>query len=361
MSLAPVVITKDAAGRWWAEWTPDDTAEGYGWTTDLGVGRTLTPAIAKISLGTRPAGVIPTFLIHPLDVTARPDEVGVYAGAPPPPPPSGIPWAGGATGYEILNQSFAAMQAEVSLWKGCHARYLRTDSTTGNQGAFDQLLGIVKTAGLQMMPVEHGTTGPTTDTSFVKAQATKFKGNPTICAVELGNEPDLNHWTPDQYGLWSFNASKAIHDIDPARVIVVGALWTGQGGAQAFVPAMIAHGVFQYAKVLSMHLYDPPNSRGTWSNWDRALPWQGGTYNGHTARELLDQAGHSDVQIISTESGGPRSKYGETGQASIVHDALGYAKTGKIASCCIYNMKTEVGDFFIDGHAAYGAYQQAAS
>lgn len=278
-----------------------------------------------------------------------------------PPPPVGIPWVGGATGYEVLNQSFAGMQAEVSLWKGCHARYLRTDSTTGNQGAFDQLLGIVKTAGLQMMPVLHGTTGPITDTSFSKAQATKFKGNPGVCAFELCNEPDLNRWTPAQYASFARAAAQAIKAIDSARIVVVGALWTANGGAQAYVPAMITAGVFDYAKVLSMHLYDPPNIRGSWSNWDRAVPWTGGFYNGHTARELLDQAGHKDVAIISTESGGPRSKYGETGQANIVHDALGYAKSGKIASCCIYNMKPEVGDFFIDGHAAYGAYQAAAA
>lgn len=285
---------------------------------------------------------------------------GVYPSLTPPPPPGVLPWAGIATGYEVLNQSFAGMQAEVSLIKGCNAKYLRTDSVPGNQGAFDQLVGVVKAAGLGMMPVLHGTTGPITDTSFCKAQATKWKGRPEILAVELCNEPDLNHWTPAQYANFAAAAGKAIHDNDASRLIVVGALWTGQGGAQAFVPAMIAAGVFTYAKVLSMHLYDPPNLRGTWSNWDRALPWPGGTYNGNTARELLDRAGHTDVAIISTESGGPRSKYGEAGQASIVHDALTQAKTGKIASCCIYNMKPEVGDFFIDGYAAYGQYQAVA-
>lgn len=290
------------------------------------------------------------------------EALGVVASGTYPATPVGLlPLYGGATGYEILTLGDAAMQNEVNLWKQAGARYLRTDSTTGNQAVFDKLVAMCQAAGLGVMPVLHGTTGPITDTSFSKAQASKWKGNPTIVGVELCNEPDLNGWTPNQYGKFSSEAAAAIRNTDPSRIVVAGALWTGGGGAQAYVPAMIAHGTFVSAKVLSMHLYDPPLSRGSWSNWDRAVPWIGGFYNGNTARELLDDDGLQYVQIISTESGGPRAKYGEQGQADIVRDALAQATAGKVASVCIYNMNHEVEGFDIAGHKAFSAYQAAVA
>ncbi len=279
----------------------------------------------------------------------------------PPVPVVGIPTIGGAPGYEIINLSDAGMQAEVALWKAAHGKYLRVDSTTGNQPQFQRLRNIVAAAGMKLMTVNHGTTGPLTDTSFDGAQATKWKDDPTICGMEICNEPDLNGWSYQQYANFSKAAAQRIKGIAPKMIVCVGAFFTGNGGVQAYLPVMIQTGVFQFADVLSMHLYDPPLATGSWSNWDRAYPKPGGFYNGRTARELLDKAGLQRIPIISTESGGPRDKYGETGQANIVRDALGQAKAGKIGSCCVYNMKPEVRDFFIDGHAAYGAYQAAAA
>lgn len=361
MSNLNPTITKDAAGRLLL--SCDSASDGYQVFDSAGVAITRTFDPDHVTN----LGHVATWSgsVAPLTVNAGAHEPVQYPAVvdpppPPPPPPGIIPLYGGATGYEIINQSLAGMQAEVSLWKGCKAKYLRTDSTTGNQSAFDRLVGVLSAANLQMMPVLHGTTGPITDTSFAKAQAQKWKGHSEIVAFELCNEPDLNHWTPAQYAAFVKGAAQVIKAADPSRLVVAGALWTGNGGAQAYVPELvkIPKGLVD---VISMHLYDPPLLHGNWSNWDRAIPRPGGYYNGNTAREILDKAGWTTVPIISTESGGPRPKYSEQAQADIVRDALTMAKSGQIASCCIYNMKPEVSGFDIDGHAAYGAYQATAT
>ena len=83
MSLDPK-ITKDSAGMYWLNWTPDPTAEGYTFTTPGGSSRTFDPTLAKTRLGkhlTEPF----TASVAALDVIKRSPESASYPPVVTPP------------------------------------------------------------------------------------------------------------------------------------------------------------------------------------------------------------------------------------------------------------------------------------
>jgi hypothetical protein len=83
MSLNPK-ITKDSAGMYWLEWTPDSTAEGYGFTTPGGSSRTFDPTRTRTRLGKNLTEPV-TASVGVLDVTKRSPESATYPSVVTPP------------------------------------------------------------------------------------------------------------------------------------------------------------------------------------------------------------------------------------------------------------------------------------
>ena len=258
-----------------------------------------------------------------------------------------LPRIGVSVGYKIMNRTAADRQFELDkikkMFNGKQG-YVRIDDTTGNQTQLAAVVTDILNRGMTPLVALHGTTGPRTVDTFGRDQAIKWNGKITF--FEIANEPDLNGWTPDGYADFVKGTAASIKSGNPNAVVIAGALFNG--GSSGYTTqdfcrslAVRAKGSFEF---LSMHLYDDPTSRGTWSMWDRAFPSILGatsTYKGNTCREILNSNALTGVPIISTESGGPVYKYSDAGQSTIVGHDFDALKSGLLPSMAVYTMKND--------------------
>ncbi len=269
------------------------------------------------------------------------------APASSPPPTGAIPRFGVSLGGKSLFRSPADRRAELDQIKamvGGQPAVVRIDSTPGNQPYLDPWVADATARGLVPMLILFGTTGPVSPTSaaaFAAAQGAKWKG--TIRLYEFCNEPDLNGWTPEQYTASLKAVYTALKQADPNAILVAGALWkwdagptpNPSGGVREWVQRMYAAGAKGYFDMLSLHLYDDPDAHGSWNLWDQAFTMS------PSVRSIMDSNGDQSIPIISTESGAPVTKYGESGQAQIIGDGFNHLYAGQIGMYLVYTMEND--------------------
>jgi hypothetical protein len=262
----------------------------------------------------------------------------------PPPALGSIPKYGISVGGEDLYKPTATREMELNeiqtMFNG-HPAVVRFDSTPGNQPYVDAFVGQLLAHHLEPMIILFDTTGPLdpkTVGDFAGAQAAKWKGK--VRLYELDNEPDLHGWTPEQYTASLKAAYTAIKAADPNAIVIGGALYTWEsgptanpsGGTREWVQRMYAAGAKGYFDMLSLHLYDDPDTHGSWNLWDMAFTMT------NNIRSIMNANGDSSVPIISTETGGPTTKYGDAGQATIIDHDFNHLYSGQIAMCLFYTL-----------------------
>jgi len=191
------------------------------------------------------------------------------------------------------------------------------------------------------MLILFGTTRPLTPGTvarFAAAQGRKWKGK--VRLFEFANEPDLQGWTPEQYTADLRVAYTSLKKVNPAAILIAGALWKWDagptanpaGGAREWVSRMYAAGARGYFDALSLHLYDDPDDHGPWNLWDQTFTMS------PSIRSIMDSNGDQAIPIVSTESGGPTTKYGEDGQATIVDHDFNHLYAGQLRMMLVYTM-----------------------
>jgi hypothetical protein len=223
---------------------------------------------------------------------------------------------------------------------------VRTDVTASNFGMVDTWLANVLAHNEEPMLVIFGASGPQTPSaasSLTTSAATHYLGK--VHLYEFVNEPDLGGWTPQNYTAALQAAYVALKAVDPSAVMIAGSLWKWKDTAgyrtYDWVEQMYAAGAGGYFDMFSLHLYDDPDVRApSWNIWDWAFY---STPDGKpNVRQVIDAHGDSAKPIIATEAGGPVSKYGETGQATIVDHDFNHLASGQIAMLLIYTMRNDV-------------------
>ena len=332
-------------------WTANPTGDTPVTRVDFMIDGTSksTDQVAPYQYGGDPAGRLDTTLLkngqHTLAVTAygtggltatASTSVTVSNAASPPPAPSygSIPRFGIATGYKILDRSAADQNFELNQIQAVGAKLVRFDSLPGNQSKVDAVVNGVLSRGMEPILVLFGTTGPvspSTAAAFASSQATKWKGR--VRLYEFTNEPDLHGWNGTSYAKSLIPVYDAIKAADPKAIVIAGALWKGGDGPVKFVTDMYNAGAKGHFDLLSLHLYDDPFAAGTWNIWNMAFRMT------PSVRSVMDAHGDQSIPIGATEAGGPASKYGESGQASIVgHDFDALANDPRLAFVCVYSM-----------------------
>ena len=258
---------------------------------------------------------------------------------PPPPPPrlGSIPRFGIATGYKILTRSPAEQNFELDQIQAVGAKIVRFDSLPGNQSQVDPLVNGVLARGMEPLLVLFGTTGPispSTAAAFAGSQAAKWKGR--VRLYEFANEPDLNGWNGTNYAQALIPVYNAIKAADPNAIVIAGALWKAAGGPVQWVTDMYNAGAKGHFDILSMHLYDDPLAAGTWNMWNMAF------HMTPSVRSVMDAHGDSAIPIASTETGGPTTSYGESGQATIVSHDFDALNDPRLAFVLVYSMLDDV-------------------
>ena len=122
--------------------------------------------------------------------------------------------------------------------------------------------------------------------------------------------------------------------------MIAGALWkwdagstaNPSGGAREWVRRMYEAGAKGYFDMLSLHFYDDPDDHGAWNLWDQAFTMS------TSIRSIMDANGDQATPVASTESGGPTTKYGEAGQATIVDHDFNHLDSGQIRMLLVYTM-----------------------
>jgi hypothetical protein len=260
------------------------------------------------------------------------------ATSPTPASLGGIPRFGISSGYRILQRSDADRAFELDQIKAAGGGIVRTCSLPGNQAVVDKFVSEVLARGMEPLLILWCTTGPisgSTAAAFAASQAAKWKGR--VRLYEFANEPDLNGWNGTTYGKTLIPVYDAIKAADPNAIVIGGALWTGAGGPVKFVTDMYNAGAKGHFDILSLHLYDDPFAVGSWNIWNMAFHFS------PSVRSVMDAHGDSAIPIASTESGGPTTKYGEAGQATIVgHDFDALNSDPRIAFILVYSMMDDV-------------------
>jgi Bacterial Ig domain len=270
--------------------------------------------------------------------------VTVSNASPTPPPTTAIPKFGFALGGKSLFRSATDRAFELDQLQaaaGGHPALVRMDSTPGNQPYLDSWVTDVRARGMEplfLMWSNHGPIDPATAANFATQEGTKWKGK--VRLFEFTNEPDLNGWTPEQYTAALKATYTALKAANPDAILIAGALWqwdsgptaNPSGGAREWVRRMYAAGAKGYFDMLSLHLYDDPDNHGSWNLWDQAFTMS------PSIRSIMDSNGDQSVPIISTESGGPTTKYGETGQATIVDHDFNHLYSGQLKMMLVYTM-----------------------
>jgi hypothetical protein len=344
MALNPK-IRQDTNGVWWLEWTPDAQAVIY----DIVLGTGKHVQAGRLATSSKLGGTKPTVMPAIASCHAGVYEIAVDPTTPPPPPPPPpepgmVPRWGVSAGWKMSTFSSSVKDMLYDKMVSLGAQYRRFDvhSVAGSQA--DSEWPYLQARGMHALPILYGDSNQAQaaamSPSLAYDFAVKWKGRIDWC--EILNEPDWGKdWTASAYA--SFAKAK-IADFkrgNPAGYCLAGAFWktpsNSPAGTLDWVQALIDAKAGMDA--ISLHLYDDPLLRGGWNLWDAAYPWQGGYYNGHTVRERLDAAGLQQVAIISTEGGGPCSKYGNDGVAQIVAHNLQQVVAGKLASSAIYTIE----------------------
>jgi hypothetical protein len=248
-----------------------------------------------------------------------------------------IPRFGIATGYKILTRTPAQQNFELDQIKAVGAKIVRFDSLPGNQAQVDPVVNGVLARGMEPLLVLFGTTGPispSTAASFAGSQAAKWKGK--VRLYEFANEPDLHGWNGTNYAQALIPAYNAIKAADPNAIVIAGALWKGAGGPVQWVTDMYNAGAKGHFDILSMHLYDDPLASGSWNIWNMAF------HMTPCVRSVMDAHGDSAIPIASTETGGPTTSYGETGQATIIGHDFDALSDPRLAFVLVYSMMDDV-------------------
>ncbi len=258
--------------------------------------------------------------------------------------PSDVPKYGFSLGGKSLFRSATDRAFELDQIKAAangHPAVVRIDSTPGNQPYLDQWVADALARNLEPLLILFGTSGPVSSdaaASFASAQGAKWKGK--VRLFEFANEPDLQGWTPEQYTADLKAAYGALKSANPDAILIAGALWkwdagptaNAAGGAREWVTRMYAAGAKGHFDALSLHLYDDPDDHGTWNLWDQTFTMS------PSVRSIMDSNGDKSIPIMSTESGGPATKYGETGQASIVDHDFNHLYSGQLRMLLVYTM-----------------------
>ncbi len=335
-----------------AEKIGSNALKEYSTTIDIAEGTHSVTLSAIIAAGQRCSSELTVDVLNFYgDNTPQPDPGPTPTPDPSPTPtpqPSSLelPKQGISTGYKILTRSQADRKFELDkiqeVFNG-HPGYVRFDSTPSNQAQVDILVAEVIARGFEPMLILYGTAGPRSVDNFGSQQATKWKGK--VKFFEIANEPDLNGWAPEQYADFVKGTSSAIKASNPDAIVIAGALWKGStnSGPQEFTRALAtrANGSFD---MLSLHMYDDPKTRASWNIWDMVFPRLFGVdsyHKGNTCREILDANGLNNVSIISTETGGPITTYGEDGQNTIVAHDFDALTSGLLQSMAVYSMKDD--------------------
>jgi cellulase (glycosyl hydrolase family 5) len=267
--------------------------------------------------------------------------------SPPPSPsaiPADVPQYGFSLGGRSLFRSAADRAFELDQIQAAangHRAVVRIDSTPSWQPWLDTWVSDALARNLEPMLILFGNNGPVSAdaaASFAAAQGAKWKGK--VRLFELANEPDLNGWTPEQYTADLKAAYVALKTANPNAIMVAGGLWkwdagataNPSGGAREWVRRMYAAGAKGYFDMLSLHFYDDPDDHGTWNLWDQAFSMS------TSIRSIMDANGDQAIPIASTESGGPTTKYGEAGQATIVDHDFNHLYSGQIRMLLVYTM-----------------------
>ena len=255
-----------------------------------------------------------------------------------------LPKQGISLGYKVFTLTAAARRFELDAIRRAmngHPGFVRVDDTGDNPAALDAVVAGVLSRGLTPLLVLYGTTPPRPVDSFGHDQAVKWLGK--VSYFEIGNEPDQNGWTPDGYADFVRATGQSVKSGNPRAVVIAGALFTGKDGytTQDYVRALAirANGSFN---IVSLHLYGDPRTATASNIWDMAFPVLFGKrsyYKGDTVREILDADGLSSIPIISTESGGPVSTYGERGQNTIMSDDFDALNSHLLSSLIVYTME----------------------
>jgi hypothetical protein len=264
-------------------------------------------------------------------------SVTVSNAAPPQPTSGSIPRFGISSGYRILQRTSADQAFELDQIKEAGGGIVRTCSTPSNQAAVDQFVSAVLARGMQPLLVLWCTTGPisgTTAASFAASQAAKWKGR--VRLYEFANEPDLNGWSGTTYANALIPLYDAIKANDPNAIVIAGSLWKGAGGPVQFVTDMYNAGAKGHFDILSLHLYDDPFAAGSWNIWNMAF------HMSPSVRSVMDAHGDSAIPIASTETGGPTTTYGETGQATIIAHGFDALSDPRLAFILVYSLMDDV-------------------
>jgi hypothetical protein len=271
---------------------------------------------------------------------------GAASSSPPPPAqlPTDVPYYGFSLGGKSLYRTAVDRAFELDQIQADangHRAVVRIDSTPENQPYLDAWVADALARNLEPMLILFGTTGPvTTDAaaSFAASQGAKWNGK--IRLFELANEPDLSGWTPEQYTADLKAAYVALKSANPSAIMIAGALWkwdagptaNASGGAREWVSRMYEAGAKGYFDMLSLHLYDDADDHGSWNLWDQAFTMS------PSIRSIMDANGDEAIPIASTESGGPTTKYGEAGQATIVDHDFDHLYAGQLRMLLVYTM-----------------------
>lgn len=238
----------------------------------------------------------------------------------PPQPSTILPRYGISNGYAIFRRSLADRAFELDSCKEAGAKWIRLDTTTGNQAALGEICEMAFTRELVVVLILHGTVrtpfGPDIAYQFAKNQAAKWEGAPVV--FEFCNEPDLGQWTPENYTFAMKGSYNGLKEVDPNSKLLAGALWKceNHGGMANWVTRMYDSGAKDHFDAFSVHLYDVPS-------WDNPLNSFHMAFGpGPNVRQVMDDHGDSDLPIICTEAGATITKVSEEKQAERISEQL---------------------------------------
>lgn len=339
MSLNPK-ITKDANGKYYLEWEPDLTCDGYAFETPKGTSRTFNNAVARVGLGTQTEPF--TASVSPVKIVPAAKESATYpATTPVPPTPTGVALIGVSTGGELPYHSAADRNRELDECKSMGANSVRFDYAD-NQQSID-CTNAVKDRGMTPIMILFGTDrNPRTDPGGMPmAAANRWKGILKRRVYEILNEPDLNGWVPSNYAAFAKKAADQIKAVDGAAEVWCGGFFKGGDAAnkipQEFAKALVAANV-KFDAFSGHYFDDDPNWNDKRNGWHYCFP-HGDWPAGYTVREILDASGRKNVQIVSSESHAFDAN--EASQAAKITKYINYVKDGKLGAMEYYRMRAE--------------------
>jgi hypothetical protein len=258
-------------------------------------------------------------------VTAAQKVVDDLSAAPPPPPPppptTGMARYGTANGWRLPQRPLADQTFELDQDTALGAKYLRIVPLPSalTKAILDR--GITPVILFGGNPTYPWGTTPATLAAQAKAVATAW-GEQVI--YECLNEVNIHGWSADAYLSYLKAFRDAVKSVAPQALVLNAGLWTTAAMTDPhsmlnWTERFAVIGGLDFTDLYNLHLYDDPAEHGAWSTWDMAFGSGGrGFYDARNVRSLIGPS----KPIVSTESGGPVPKYGETKQATIIGNAL---------------------------------------